>query len=53
MGPYRLEFFLGAGMYRTRLKYAYSQAATFSGFTGSDVYTFASDKEESPDSTVY
>lgn len=44
MGPYRLDFFLGGGLYRTRLKYAYSQTAAVSGFTGTDAFTFEADK---------
>jgi hypothetical protein len=44
MGPYRLDFFLGGGLYRTRLKYAYSQTASVSGFSGTDTYTFDAKK---------
>jgi len=44
MGPYWLDFSLGAEMYRTRLKFAYSETATIAEFTGSEVYTFDSKK---------
>lgn len=45
MGPYRLDFFVGGGMYRTRLKYAYSQTAAVSGYSGTDTYTFEAEKD--------